>query len=544
MGRLIRLTCVRRGFESIDCRRAPSSVCREAQNINTKLSSNRRHTHRGTAIGLWVVSALSLAQCVQVQAQSAAPVLSQLETSLTEVVDQASPEIAAVAVIIPSASQPLGSDVDVFELIAGNATSQVIPSRFGSAIVLESDSPNTLLLTSAHLVEGLAPRDGPRVPRIFLRFSNRQSVSAVVHAADPRSGLAVLRVADGEKLLASFDGLRMGAGEGLRRGSLVMVLGNPYALARDGRCSAHLGMVSNFGRVGRLSGQQDSDEWIHALGTLMHLDARLPIGSSGAAVLDLNGRLVGIAESLAPLEGIESGAGFAVPMTPGFRRIVGELVAGYEVEYGFLGVTPATAPAAELEELRPSITQQTAVRVNRVARNSPAERGGLQPGDLILSLNGNPLLTHEELIRETGLLGPGERAELFVWRSREFKNLQAILGKWPVYDDSRIISSAQRFVPWRGVSVDYSTARRRYLQDPFLASSPPGVVVTSVAETSPAASAGLKPGQFIAKVGGHSVETPKDFHQTIENLSGPVTVVLSDQTEVLVPERSPVPSDP
>src|SRR5262249_42495116 len=131
----------------------------------------------------------------------------------------------------------------------------------------------------------------------------------------------------------------------VRKGQIVIALGNPYAIARDGSASATWGIVSNISRQAMAEGEPtDSEarrnETIHHLGTLIQLDARLDLGTSGGALLNLQGELIGMTTSLAAIVGYEKSAGFAIPFDDSMKRIIESLRQGKEVEYGFLGVTP------------------------------------------------------------------------------------------------------------------------------------------------------------------------------------------------------------
>jgi S1-C subfamily serine protease len=145
-------------------------------------------------------------------------------------------------------------------------------------------------------------------------------------------------------------------------------------------------------------------------------------------------------------------------------------------------------------------------------------------GDIILAIDGRAVYDVADLMRIIGLEGPGAAVQLTVWRQTDagLLELQCVLGKWPVYDDSTVLATARRYPDWRGLQVDYPTARKRFLPSDPLERYRRAVVVTSVTPDSAAARAGLRPGDFIGDVGGVAVETPAEFAAAVASLQGDV----------------------
>ena len=106
------------------------------------------------------------------------------------------------------------------------------------------------------------------------------------------------------------------------------------------------------------------------------------------------------------------------------------------------------------------------------------------------------------------------------------------LGKWPVSDDSRIVATNRRFAAWRGLEVDYPTARRRFLTSDVMERYHHAVLVLTVTEGSPSLVAGLRPGDFITHVGRVAVETPEQFHAAASSQPDVVTLTRLDGTQV------------
>ncbi len=480
----------------------------------------------------WIRVWCIVAFCGNSFAQDALNPLIQLESHLQTLIAEKSPNLVALLVLTNSNAKPLSINAEPFDAITSSMGTGQYPLRFGSGVIMKQVGNDLFILTNAHLIEPALSTSPDSTTKIYIRSASRQTYLATVFASDPRSDLSILKVTATN--IENTKPVEFGNADELKRGSLVVALCNPLALARDGQCSSSLGMISNLGRQALAVSQNNTDELIHALGTLLHVDCKLPLGTSGGALFNLNGKFVGLTTSLAAIEGYESNSGFAIPMDAGMQRIVETLLNGYEVEYGFLGMTPDNSLPGELNELRPSMTQPSATRVSRISTNSPAAKAGLEVGDVILSVNQTTVYGKSDLIRELSLLGPSNSADLLVWRNktRNLDTLTVTLGKWPVYDDTKLVATQQRFEDWRGIRVDYPTARQRYLPDRFLTDYPKGVVVTFIAPNSVASQANLKVGQFIAKVNHQSVETPAEFDATVAKLLETVKLTLLDETVI------------
>jgi serine protease Do len=170
----------------------------------------------------------------------------------------------------------------------------------------------------------------------------------------------------------------------LRKGQFVIAIGNPYAVATDGQPTASWGIVTNLARKappnfnfndapGPLG---DYRTTLHHLGTLIQTDARLGWSAGGGALVNLHGELVGLTTTAATIAGHEQPAGYAIPINATFRRIIDELKAGREIEYGMLGVSFNT-------RLESTANSPSEVAIADVFPGSPADRAGLVRGDVV-----------------------------------------------------------------------------------------------------------------------------------------------------------------
>jgi serine protease Do len=379
--------------------------------------------------------------------------------------------------------------------------SNLISFDFGSGVVIGNRGQ---IVTMYHVVKGAR--------ELIVRAADRQEFKAEIIAADPRSDLAVIAPIEGDG--ADFPKLKpiaiADAGK-LRKGAFLVALGNSFNAARDGKPSAGWGILSN---IARKLDSSDFDEMgpprkqLRLLDhpTLLQLDAKLNLGMSGGAVINLKGELVGLTTMAASPAGFDAMAGYAVPMDRMGRRAVETLKEGKEIEYGLLGIQP---------ELHTN-------RVRDVTTNSPAAQGQILVEDEIIAVNDAPIVDFDSLILAVNAYSAGDAVRLKIRRRAETIDRTIILAKYPV-DGEVIVTNRPK--PWRGLRVDYSSTISfpTFGRDSF-DSTLPSVVVIEVEEGSPAAAAGMKKGQLIHKVGDKSLHSPRDFKEAVAALEGPVTL--------------------
>jgi serine protease Do len=231
------------------------------------------------------------------------------------------------------------------------------PAGAGSGIVL---TPDGFLLTSAHVVSGRS-REGRA------SFVDGRELRFTVVGTDPLSDLAVLRV-DASDLAPA----ELGDAERLRVGQLVVAIGNPHGFAG----SVTTGVVSALGR----SLPARSGETVRIIDNVIQTDASLNPGNSGGALADSLGRVVGVNTALAGI-----GLGLAVPINSATRKVIGALMTSGHVRRAYLGIGGDSRPLPPRVQARLGIDR--GVEVVEVVPDSPAERAGLRPEDLIVTVD-------------------------------------------------------------------------------------------------------------------------------------------------------------
>jgi S1-C subfamily serine protease len=244
-----------------------------------------------------------------------------------------------------------------------------VPAGAGSAVAL---TPDGFLLTSAHVV-------GRSTSRGRASFTDGREERFEVIGRDPLSDLALLRIQQGELLPAE-----LGNAERLRVGQLVIAIGNPHGLSG----SVTAGVVSALGR----SLPARSRRAGRIIDNVIQTDAALNPGSSGGALADSRGRVVGINTAVAGV-----GLGLAVPINDATQRVIASLMAEGRVRRAYLGIAGGPRPLPP--QARSSEAPSSCIEVVEVVAGSPADRAGIRPEDLILAVNGTTTSRVEDLQR-------------------------------------------------------------------------------------------------------------------------------------------------
>lgn len=380
------------------------------------------------------------------------------------------------------------------------AAADHVPESYGSGIVIDEAG---LVLTNYHVVR--------EATKVFVRLPGGKGSYADVHAADPRSDLAVL------KLLTPPAGLKalpLGRGEAARKGQFVLALTNAFASGfRDNGPSASWGIVSNLRyKLPPPAVQDRGKTTLYHFGTLIQTDAKLNKGCSGGALLNLKGELIGITSSLAAVESSDEPAGFAVPMTEPMHRIIKRLKEGKEVEYGFLGVTFN-------EEADPD-----GVRIRDITTGSPAAEERIPANHYLVKVDGTPIRTNDDVFLTIGtaLAGSKIKLELAAVPNGPTREYTVELAKY--YVPGPFIAS-ERPPAVGGLRVDYTSTLIRTNNNSQRI--PRGVVVREVLRNSAAEKANVQVDRIITKVNGRAVATPAEYYEEVRKGTGPLELTLS-----------------
>jgi S1-C subfamily serine protease len=386
-----------------------------------------------------------------------------------------------------------------------------VPESFGSGIVIgeaNGAERGLLVLTNYHVIRGAT--------KIYVRLSGDKGSYADIHAADPRSDLAVLRLLSAD--LPRVKAPKFGDGGALRKGQWVLSVAHPFAAGfRDGSPSASWGIVSNLRRrpVSAVTNEFDRSRTLQQYGTLIQTDARLNLGCSGGALVNLRGELVGLTTSHAAISGGESAGGFAVPFDDGQRRIVERLSEGLEVEYGFLGVQLSSAG-----------WRGPGVQISDVIYGSPAHSAGLRKMSVILSVNGQRVRDHDDLFLVIGTTLAGNEVRI-EYTSPAGTDRQVGTARLMKFHTPGPILAARR-PEFRGLRVDWTSI----VTQPFPQAIPEGVIVAEIRAGTPAANAHLRSNEIITHVNGVAVLNPAEFYREANKAREAVELTLKSSHKV------------
>jgi serine protease Do len=412
----------------------------------------------------------------------------QVALSFAPVVRQTAPAVVNIftrRVVRERAVSPLLDD-PFFRRFFGDALPQGprererVQNSLGSGVIV---SPDGLIVTNDHVIKG--------ADEIQVVLNDRREFDARLVAADPRTDLAILRIDPGSERLPA---LPFADSDALEVGDLVLAIGNPFGVGQ----TVTMGIVSAVARTG--TGISDYNFFIQT-------DAAINPGNSGGALVTVDGRLAGINTAIFSRSGGSIGIGFAIPASM-VRTVVAAATTGGRLVRPWLGIAgqPVTSDIAQSLGLpRPA-----GVLVNGVDPGSPAERAGLRRGDIVTAVQGRSVDDPDALRYRFATLPIGSQAALSVTREGRTREV-ALAVAAPPEDPPRETTPIQGRNPFAGAQVaNLSPALLEEVRLPTLTARQ-GVVVLDVAQASPAARIGLRPGDVVLRLNGRDVRRVRDL---------------------------------
>jgi serine protease DegQ len=269
----------------------------------------------------------------------------------------------------------------------------------GSGVIVSADG---YLLTNSHVVAGAS--------EIEVQLADGREAKARLVGSDPETDVAVLKME-----LGDLPVIELGDAEQLQVGDAVLAIGNPF----------NVGQTVTSGIVSALKRTQLG---INTFENFIQTDAAINPGNSGGALVDAQGRLIGINTAIFSRSGGSLGIGFAIPVSTA-RQVMQALVQDGQVARGWIGVqtrelTPEFAEAFKL-------TMREGVLISAVVVNAPAAKAGIKPGDVVTKVAGTPVLSPAQLLAAVAALKPKSDAAIAVQRGNQALEFQLTIGQRP-----------------------------------------------------------------------------------------------------------------
>jgi serine protease Do len=353
----------------------------------------------------------------------------------------------------------------------------------GSGFVISSDG---LVVTNYHVIEGATT--------VKVHLDNRD-YTATVKGSDQATDIALLKIDAGRPLRY----LELGDSDHLRVGDWIMVVGNPLNLDK----TVTTGVVSAKGRSIGISDISFEN--------FIQTDAAINFGNSGGPLINMDGQVVGIATAIN--YGAEN-ISFAVPVNT-LRGILPQLKDRGKVSRGYLGIQIQNLDYQTSQAF--GLPSTDGALVGSVDENTPAGKAGVQHGDIIVQVDGRKVANTRDLINYVSDKGPNASVTLGILRNGQHLDRNVRLGERPTTTAQTEESRPDREsgIDWLGLQYDDLTSEVR--QGRNIPGSVKGVIVTTVAPTSPLYDARVRPGDVITEVNGQSVASVNDFEKVVKN---------------------------
>jgi serine protease Do len=427
---------------------------------------------------------------------SFAPVVKKVAQSVVQV----NVSTKSKRVQMPAQQMPFGDDF-LFRFFGGQGPMQGGNREYrtprqeglGSGVIISKDG---YILTNNHVVDG--------ADDIRVTLSDKREFSAKVIGRDPKTDIAVVKI-DAKDL--PF--VTISDSDKLEVGDLCLAIGNPFGIGQ----TVTMGIISATGRANVGVGTAYED--------FIQTDAAINPGNSGGALVDAEGRLIGINTAILSRTGGNQGIGFAVPINLA-RNVMESLITDGKVTRGFLGVS--------IQDLSPALAEKFEIKnsgalITDVQPGGPAEKSGLKNDDVIVEFNGKEITDARHLQLQVADIKPGTTVPAKVMRDGKSQAVKVTVGEQPgseqvAKNDTKIEKADDTL---NGVTVgnlDPRTARQMNLP-----TTVKGALVTDVDPDSPAYEAGLRPGTVITEINRSPVRSAEDAVKLTENVKDRKTLL-------------------
>ena len=373
----------------------------------------------------------------------------------------------------------------------------------GSGFIVSADG---YILTNTHVVGN--------ADEVTVRLTDRREFPAKVVGADERTDVAVIKIN-----AANLPTVKLGDPTRIKPGQWVLAIGSPFGFEN----SATAGIISATSR------SLPSDNYVPFIQT----DVAVNPGNSGGPLFNLAGEVIGINSQIFSRTGGYMGVSFAIPIDVA-RNVEDQLVKTGKVVRGRIGVTIQDVNAQLAESF--GLDRPRGALVSSVEKDGPAAKAGLEPGDVILGVNGKPIERYGELSGTIAAMKPGSDATLDVWRGGKKQSFGVKVTELKEQQQQAKLGGRQKDHEMNKASQLGLTVRQLDAQEKEQAETQGNLVVEEV--TGPAASAGVQPGDIILGVNGKRVKTVKELQDESKNSGKNVALLIQrEDAQIFVPLR-------
>lgn len=428
------------------------------------------------------------------------PELERLQSSFREVASIAAPSVVRIDVEELRTQAPSrGDDTPWFDFFFGepdgdngDESRRFRTQGLGSGVVVRRVDDIYYVLTNDHVVGN--------ADAITITTDDGEEYSAEIVGKDSRKDLALISFVTSDEIPVA----PLGDSDTLRVGDWVLAIGSPFGF----QSTVTAGIVSAVNRRGGPDGN---------ISDFIQTDAAINRGNSGGALVNLRGEVVGINTWITSQTGGSMGLGFSIPVN-NVKRSIDDFIETGAVRYGWLGVSIRSASPDVAESLR--LPGRRGALVHHIFLDSPADSGGLLPGDFITEINGVRVQDYDHLVLQVGELPVGRIANFVVVRYGEEVTLSVRIAE---RESERQIAELNRRL-WPGFSVFPVTEQVR--SDISLPRDVQGVLVSTVESRTPAALAGIRVGDVVLEINGTATPRMMEFYRELHRADRNVSVTL------------------
>ncbi len=353
----------------------------------------------------------------------------------------------------------------------------------GSGIIV---SPEGYILTNNHVVDGATD--------VRITLSDKREFKARIVGADPKTDVAVLKI-DSKNLAP----ITIGDSSKVQVGDVALAIGNPFGVGQ----TVTKGIISATGRGGL--GIEDYEDFLQT-------DAPINPGNSGGALINDRGELVGINTAIISHgSGGSQGIGFAVPANLA-RSVMDQVLKNGHVTRAYLGIYPQDVTPAMAKAFGQKDSQGTVV--GDVSPNSPAQKAGIQRGDIILQINDKPVTDSNQLRMSVSMMQPGTELKLKILRNGAERDETVKLAEMPT-ESAKVESNDQEGGSKALEGVEVTNLNAGIAKELGISSATKGVVVTDIDPATKMADSGLQKGDLIQEVNHQPVGNVSEFQSAL-----------------------------